>query len=86
MPLERTTESPAFTDPSTLSIVFQMTDPEMKAVRVTVQAGALLKLQGGANPLSAFELHRAKIETLASEKFDQQGGSSIVLREGDVDA
>ena len=41
MPLQRTDEATAFTDPGTLSVVFQMTDPEKQSVRVTVQAGVL---------------------------------------------
>ena len=84
MPLQRTDEATAFTDPGTLSVVFQMTDPEQQSVRVTVQAGVLQKLKGGANPLSAFALNREKIEGIASAKFDRQGGSLIVVREDDV--
>lgn len=79
MPLEALRETAAFTDPSTLAIVFQMRSFEIdQPVRVTVQHDALLKLGGGANPLSVFELHRAEIETLASEKFDRQGSATEV--------
>ena len=85
MPLERTVDATAFTDPGTLSVVFQMKDLDLdRQVRVTVHTGALQKLDGGANPLSAFELNREKIEGIASAKFDRQGGGEIVVREEDV--
>lgn len=85
MPLERTAEATAFTDPRTLSVVFQMNDLDLsRNVRVTVQPGALLKLDGGANPLSAFVLNRDKIESIASKKFDRLGGGEIFVREEDV--
>lgn len=86
MPLNAVRETAAFTDPGTLAIVFQMRNFEIdQPVRVTVQHDALLKLGGGANPLSVFELHRAEIETLASEKFDRQGGASeITILEQDL--
>jgi hypothetical protein len=38
-----------------------------------------------ANPFSAFELHRAKFEQIASEKFDRNiGAADLVVREEDV--
>ena len=87
MPLQRTTAATAFTDPRTLSVVFQMNDLDLdRPVRVTVQTGALLKLTGGANPLSAFELNRDQIESIASTKFDRQGGGEIFVREDHVAA
>lgn len=84
MPLHTAPEATAFTDPSTLSVIFRMDDAEMHSVRITVQTGALLKFRGGANPLSVFALNREKIEGIASAKFDRQGGSVIVVREDDV--
>lgn len=86
MPLDPTDEATACTDPGTSSVVFQMADRELnRQVRVTVQPGALLKLDGGANPLSAFELHRAKFEQIASDKFDTTSGiTDLVVREEDV--
>lgn len=85
MPLQRTDQATAFTDPSTSSVVFEMNDLDLdRPVRVTVQTEALLKLNGGANPLSAFELNRDKIEDIASAKFDRQGGGEIVVRVDDV--
>lgn len=85
MPLQKSYEATAFTDPGTLSVVFHMNDLNLdQPIRVTVQTAALLKLTGGANPLSTFELNRAKIESIASAKFDRQGGGEIVVREDDV--
>lgn len=86
MPLQRPNDATAFTDPATLSVVFQMNDGEQdRPVRVTIQADALQKLHGGANPLSTFEMNRDAIETIASAKFDAQGGGEIVVREDDVE-
>lgn len=84
MPLHTASEATAFTDPSTLSVIFRMIDDKEHSVRIAVQTGALLKLKGGANPLSMFALNRDKIESIASAKFDRQGGSVIIVREDDV--
>jgi hypothetical protein len=85
MPLEKTAGDTAFTDPRTLSVVFQMNDLDLnRQVRVTVQPSALLKLDGGANPLSAFALNRDKIESIASKKFDRLRGGEIFVRDEDV--
>jgi hypothetical protein len=88
MPLSRHHDANAFSDPSTLAIIFHMIEDQSdREVRVTVQPAAVLALQGGANPISAFEMNRTKIETIASDKFDRQSAATeVVVREEDVAA
>lgn len=77
MPLHRSSELDAFSLPDKSAIVFHMDDDSQdRPVRITVQLGALLMLDGGVNPISLFELHRSKFERIASAKFDSLAPST----------
>ena len=86
MPLEPFTRTAAYTDPTTLSVVFAMKNAMAdEIVRVTISSNAIQKLGGGPDPIEVFEINRVALERIASAKFDRMGGSAeVTVREADL--
>jgi hypothetical protein len=69
---------PAFSNPENFNPTFPMKDGE-KAVAVQVTTAALDKLGQSGDYVAACEDHRSEIESVASAKYDEQGGGDLVI-------
>ena len=86
MPLEPSSATTFYSDPGTLAVVFAMKNLMVdQDVRVAIAADAVQKLGGSGNPIEVVQAHRATLESVASAKFDRQGGGTEVsIREEDL--